>query len=172
MISVVVATLNAERTLGACLGALTRAAIDGLVREVIVADGGSDDHTIEIADDAGADIIRHEGDRGAGLAAACAQAKSPWLLTLPQDGRVLPGWEAVIGRHIEAAPAWAGWFPLRTGGLMDRFQSASDGVALLMPHRLYDAAGGFVAGSAEGRLARRIGKLKRLPAPVLTPLLD
>ena len=45
MISVVIPTLNAEATLAATLAALVPAAVDGLVREVIVVDGGSSDRT-------------------------------------------------------------------------------------------------------------------------------
>lgn len=170
MISVVVSTLNAERTLGACLGGLMRAAVDGLVREVIVADGGSADQTLEVADDAGADILSLSGDDGARLAAGCAVAKSPWLLALRAEGRVLPGWEAIVARHIETAPGQAAWFPLRGRGLFWALKGPADGVALLIPRRLYDRSGGFAAGSAERRLARSLGKLKHLAVPVLPPL--
>ena len=55
MISVVIPALNAERTLPSTLTALVPAAVDGVVREVIVADGGSTDHTRQIADHAGGD---------------------------------------------------------------------------------------------------------------------
>lgn len=45
MISVVIPALNAERHLPAALTALVPAAVNGIVREVIVVDGGSTDHT-------------------------------------------------------------------------------------------------------------------------------
>ncbi|MEZ5917510.1 MAG: glycosyltransferase [Parvularculaceae bacterium] len=49
-ISVVIPTLNAGRGLAEALAALVPAALDGLVREVIVADGGgSTDETLAIA---------------------------------------------------------------------------------------------------------------------------
>ena len=60
MISVVIPTLNAERTLQRALAPLVPAAVEGLVREVVVADGGSTDRTLELADDAGANIVRTE----------------------------------------------------------------------------------------------------------------
>jgi len=41
MISVIVQTLNNAATLPACLGALVPAAVDAIVTEVIVVDGGS-----------------------------------------------------------------------------------------------------------------------------------
>ena len=43
-----------EAHLGRTLAALVPAAVDGIVREVVLADGGSSDKTILIADDAGA----------------------------------------------------------------------------------------------------------------------
>ena len=55
MISVVVPTLNAEAGLAASLTSLVPAAVEGLVREVIVVDGGSTDGT------AAAATIRTEG---------------------------------------------------------------------------------------------------------------
>ena len=41
MISVVIPTLNADARLGECLDALVAPALDGVVKEVIVVDGGS-----------------------------------------------------------------------------------------------------------------------------------
>ena len=43
MISVVIPALNAERCLPRCFDSLIPAAVRGVVREVIVADGGSTD---------------------------------------------------------------------------------------------------------------------------------
>ena len=54
MISVVIPTLNAAKTLPLTLAALAPAAMDGLVRELIIIDGGSSDDTAVIADEAGA----------------------------------------------------------------------------------------------------------------------
>ena len=49
MISVVIPTLNAETGLAPTLAALVPATVQGLVREVIIADGGSRDDTAKIA---------------------------------------------------------------------------------------------------------------------------
>jgi glycosyltransferase involved in cell wall biosynthesis len=171
MICVVLPTLNAERTLAKALGGLTRAAMDGLVREVVVVDGGSNDATVEVADDAGAEILTTAAERGTQLAAGAAAGKSPWIMSLRQDAHLLPGWETVVARHIEAAPGKAAWFTLEAGGLLDAFAAPRDGVALLMPRGLYDKAGGFKAGEAEKALAGRIGRgaLVRVKVPVLDP---
>ena len=56
MLSVVIATENAERVLVPTLAALVPGATAGIVREVIVADAGSSDATTMIADAAGCRI--------------------------------------------------------------------------------------------------------------------
>jgi glycosyltransferase involved in cell wall biosynthesis len=117
MISVVVPTLNAEHSLVACLAPLVPASMAGLVRELIVVDAGSTDATLEIADDAGAHIVRSADGVGAGIAAA----KGPWILALAPGVRLERGWETEVQRHIEGSREAA------------RF-------------RLYRADGGWLAG--------------------------
>ena len=65
MISVVIPTLNAEESLPAVLAALVPATLEGVVREVIVVDGGSRDRTVEFADHAGAELVHAPPVRGA-----------------------------------------------------------------------------------------------------------
>ncbi len=102
MISVIVPTLDAEAGLAATLSALVPAMVDGLVREVVVADGGSRDRTLAIADDAGVAIIKCAAGRGHQLRAGAAKARFPWLLFLHADTVLEPGWEREAGQHIEA----------------------------------------------------------------------
>ncbi len=106
MISVVIATLNDEARLGRALAPLVPAAISGLVREVIVADAGSTDATLEIAEDAGARIV------AGGVEAGRAAAKSDWLLILHPGVQLLPGWEAAAREHVERNPGAAARVPL------------------------------------------------------------
>ena len=94
MISVVIATRNDQRRLGRTLAALVPSAVDGLVRQVIVADLGSTDATPEIADDAGAVVIKGP------LAEACATAKEDWLLILDPGAKLADGWERAAHDHI------------------------------------------------------------------------
>jgi glycosyltransferase involved in cell wall biosynthesis len=136
MISVVLATLNDERTLGETLGALIAAAVDALVREVIVVDAGSADHTLDIADDAGARILKGSGPDG--LKAACAMAKGDWLLILDPKAAPPLGWENAVLDHIREAPDRAAvWGP--KPGLAFWRKPVEQG--RLVSRRVYDEAG-------------------------------
>jgi glycosyltransferase involved in cell wall biosynthesis len=114
MITVIVQTLNNERTLSTCLAALVPAAVDAIVTEVFVVDGGSGDGTLAIAEDAGA-------KRAATLEAAVAAAKADWLLLLPADLRLETGWDAEAVAHLQNNVGRCGrfrsaqWWPLRPG---------------------------------------------------------
>jgi glycosyltransferase involved in cell wall biosynthesis len=87
MLSVVIATQDSERALLPTLAALVPGAVSGVVREVIVADGGSHDGSATIAEGAGCRVLASSGARGARLKAAAAVARAPWLLFL-QPGTV------------------------------------------------------------------------------------
>jgi glycosyltransferase involved in cell wall biosynthesis len=106
MISVVIPTLNDAQRLTATLAALAPAAMDGFVRQVIVADGGSTDGTLEVAEDAGADVA------ATGLAGAITAARQPWLLILAPGSRPQVGWEQAAQVHMRDYPDRAGWFDL------------------------------------------------------------
>src|SRR5262245_19822058 len=101
MISVVIPTLNAETTLAATLTALVPAAVDGLVREVIVVDGGSTDRTEAIVEESGANMLRKSGGRGYQLARGAIEAKQPWLLFLHADTVLEAGWEREASQFME-----------------------------------------------------------------------
>ncbi len=73
--------------------ALVPAAVDGLIREVIVVDGGSSDRTAAIVDQAGAQLVSRSGGRGYQLAAGARRARFPWLLFLHADTALETGWE-------------------------------------------------------------------------------
>src|SRR5438067_4982131 len=69
------------------LTALVSGAAAGVVREVIIADAGSRDATLSIAEEAGCRLVPVTGERGVGLKAGADAARSPWLLFL-QPGTV------------------------------------------------------------------------------------
>lgn len=95
MLSVIIPTLNSARELQVLLPVLVPAAVDGLVREVIAADGGSTDATAEICEDAGVEWV------AGGLDAAARKARGDMLLVLPTTLRLRRGWDDVLRTHLE-----------------------------------------------------------------------
>ena len=103
MISVVIPTLNAERQLPRCFDSLILPAVRGVVREVIVADGGSSDSTVTIADGAGAHIVQAGRCRAAQLGAGADAARSDWILFLHPETALEPGWEVEVESFLHQA---------------------------------------------------------------------
>ncbi len=101
-LSIVMPTLNAGNWLRRSLPPL--AAFEGLeiLRELIVADSGSDDDTLAIADAAGAKIVTAEPGRGMQLATGGAAAQGDWLLFLHADTVLDARWRAAVEAFIEA----------------------------------------------------------------------
>jgi len=177
MISVVIPTLNAERGLPRCFDSLITAAVRGVIREVIVADGGSSDETLAIADAAGAHIITATRDRSAQLIAGAGSARSDWLLFLYPETALEPGWdmevESFMAQAMPERPRAAAFrFALEDfGGEARRAETMANmrswllalpygDQGLLIPRRLYKKLGGYraLAGLEDADLARRIGR--------------
>jgi glycosyltransferase involved in cell wall biosynthesis len=177
MISVVIPTVNAERLLPRCFDSLIAGAVRGVVREVIVADAGSTDRTLQIADAAGAHILHARKGRGHQLAEGAAAAKSDWLLFLHPETALEPGWEVEAESFLDQArmeyPRAAVFrFALEDfGGAARRAEAKANLRAalfalpygdqgLLIPKRLYQQVGGYRAldRMEDADLVRRIGR--------------
>ncbi len=179
MISVIIPALDAERTLSATLTSLVDAAVDGLVREVIVVDGGSSDRTRAIVEQAGADLIASAPGRGRQLAAGAARARFPWLLFLHADTVLEYGWtreasgfmrSADLGECETSAAAFR--FRLDDKGMAPRslealvkarcslFRLPYGDQGLLISRRLYDGVGGYrdLPIMEDVDLVRRLGR--------------
>jgi len=103
MISVLIPTLNAERLLVPTLSALVAGAAEGLLRDVVLVDGGSTDGTEKIADAAGCEFQRGSADEGERLKAAATAVRGGWLLIL-EPGCVLDeGWTREVANFVEGA---------------------------------------------------------------------
>lgn len=160
MITVVIPTHDSVQLIGPCLTSLVTAAVDGLVREVVLADGGSIDGTLEIAEDCGARVVTGGDDVGARLAAACAAPRGDWLLLLDADAILPDGWRAVTEKQINAG--WDKAASLPRPGLPWFRRPFASPQGLLLSVRRYQASGGFRAGDKD--FARLIGAVgaKRL----------
>lgn len=119
-ISVIIPTLNAEGTLPQCLTALIEGLPAGLIREVIISDGGSNDATRKIADATGADVVTGSASRGGQLRRGAEAARGQWLMVLHADTVLDPGWSQVVGGHLDMPDAGPAFFQLsfRATGLM------------------------------------------------------
>lgn len=179
MISVVIPTLDAESGLTGTLAVLVPATVQGIVREVVIADGGSRDATEEIADIAGAEFIRAPKGRGAQLIAGAQAARSDWLLFLHADTVLQAGWEQEASSFMErvdsgkrplAAAAFS--FVLDDFGACPRlvekmvslrcalFRTPFGDQGLLIPRRLYAMLGGYrpLPLMEDVDIARRLGR--------------
>ncbi|MEM9637743.1 MAG: glycosyltransferase, partial [Pseudomonadota bacterium] len=153
-ISVVIPTLNAEAHLGGCLTALMPGLEAGIIRELIVSDGGSEDATVSIAKAWGAEVVTGPPSRGGQLARGCNAAAGTWLLVLHADTQLRDGWVGPAILHLDTRQA--GWFRLAfaQGGLAgrlvagwanlrSRFGLPYGDQGLLLPRALYADAGGY-----------------------------
>jgi len=180
MLSVVIATENAERVLVPTLAALVPGATAGIVREVIVADAGSSDATAMIADAAGCRIDVMVAPLGHRLRQAAAGARAPWLMFL-RPGAV-PDWTWVeeTRRFIEQAEL-RGRTDARAAAFRRTSEADTVGAAimevlgliaatlgaqprpqhgLLIAKTLYERLGGHRGEDAdpEAKLLRRLGR--------------
>lgn len=99
-ISVIIPTLNAAACLPPSLHVLAQGAVEGIIREVIIADGGSEDDTQLIAQSVGAKFCRTQAGRGQQLAAGAEHARSDWLLFLHADTVLGDEWISEVRRFI------------------------------------------------------------------------
>ncbi|SDD12848.1 TIGR04283 family arsenosugar biosynthesis glycosyltransferase [Ruegeria marina] len=180
ILSIVIPTYQAEGTLARVFEALMEGLPSGLVREVIVSDGGSSDRTREIAEAAGAEVILGQPSRGGQLRRGCAAARAEWLLILHADSVPDPGWAEVVMAHTMSSksPAAfrlafrarglaprlvAGWANLRT----QVFHLPYGDQGLLLRKSDYEKSGGY----PDQPLMEDVHLVRALPiAPVLLPL--
>jgi glycosyltransferase involved in cell wall biosynthesis len=157
-VSVVVPTLNEERYLPTLLESLARQTLP--VHEVIVADAGSSDGTVELARVVGARVVRG-GHPGVGRNAGASAATGSHLLFLDADVR-LPesaleeAFSEMERRRLESASCWfvpdsnapslriTHWFSCHYFRLTSKLGwPHSIGAFLLLPRVAHGAVGGF-----------------------------
>ncbi len=184
-LSIIVPTLDAAPALPGLFAALYEGVRAGLVREVIVSDGGSGDASGEIARQAGALWIEGPPGRGRQLARGAAAAGGEWLFFVHADSWPEPGWARVLAGHMQTRPERAACFRLafRARGFGARRTAAwanfrtrafalpygDQGLAL--SRDLYERVGGFaeLALMEDVAMARALGgRITLLPAIIAT----
>ena len=181
-VSIVIPTLQAGESLPACLAALMEGLEAGVIRELVVSDGGSTDATLAIAEEVGARIVTGPASRGGQMRRGAEAAQGAWLMFLHADTVLAPGWSDAVPGHIAAEPGRAGWFHLAfdAPGLAPRivagwanWRARAFGLpfgdqGLLISRELYNAAGGFpdIPLMEDVAFARALGRgrLAALPA--------
>lgn len=173
MLSVVIATLDSERALVRTLAALVPGAMAGLVREVIIADGGSHDETASVAEIAGCNLMLGEPLLARRLNAAVAATRAPWLLFLQPGTVPEPAWVGESAHFTDHPPnaEYAAVFrpfpgpqpPLKAA--LSLFKAAFGArprpeQGLLIGRQFYDALGGHAEAPAhpQAELLHRIGR--------------
>jgi rSAM/selenodomain-associated transferase 2 len=183
-ISVIIPTLNSASGLVAMVGTLFEGLEAGLIRELIISDGGSSDATLELAEDLGAETTSGAAGRGGQMKRGADLAQGAWLLFLHSDTWLDEGWSAAVIAHLgrpekaacfrlrfraKGRPARivAGWANLRTRV----FGLPYGDQGLLISRALYDQIGGFqdIALMEDVAISRALkGRITMLDGVALT----
>ncbi len=154
-ISIIIPTLNAQQGLMASLPALMEGLPKGMIREVIISDGGSDDATQRLAEQSGAVFISGPASRGGQLRRGAEIAKGDWLMFVHADTVLSPGWSGIVETHLPLMQPAYGKLRFAGGGLPARLvagwanlRSLVFGLpygdqSLLLPKSLYQQVGGY-----------------------------
>lgn len=184
-LGIVIPTLDEEETLPLLLADLNALQ---LPLEIIVADGGSEDRTLDIAQNRGAKTVRTEPGRGRQMNAGARALEAPWVLFLHADSRLPPETREALCRWLDTPPPCeAAHFAFRLDqegfwwGLIERGQRVRERLTgltygdqgLLLSRSLYEELDGIpetplMEDVEIVRRLRRNGGLDRIDAPVIT----
>lgn len=102
-LTILIPCLNSEKRISPTLRCLVEPMVSGLIKQVLFADGGSDDATQMIAEDVGADFIRTPKGRGVQFKVGVIYARAEWLLFIHDDSLLDDGWADEVGAFINDA---------------------------------------------------------------------
>ncbi len=188
MLSIVIPTLNAAKSLPITISALESGRDSGLVGEILISDGGSQDDTANLARGMNIDVVIGPPGRGGQLQRGALEAKGEWFLFLHSDTILEAEWLFAVeefitqqsngkraaafrfalddehpkARRLENAVAWR----------CARFGLPYGDQGLLLSRRFYGQVGGYrdLPLMEDVDLVRRIGRsrLHMLPAAART----
>lgn len=107
-IAVIIPVLNEEQALPACLNSL-----DPKTSEIIVVDGGSTDHSREIAQASGAKVISTKSSRAVQMNSGASATTASILLFLHADTTLPKHYGKIVQRELNKPHVVAGAFKLR-----------------------------------------------------------
>jgi hypothetical protein len=176
MLSVIIPTHNSEQALVPTLAALVSGATAGLISEVLVADGGSQDDCAVVADIAGCEFLALEEPLGRRLKAAAAKARAPWLMFMRPGTVLYAPWTDDVTRFVaQRAPRNKAAVFRRGAGPQTALREALSFLiaglgrarpeqGLIIAKPLYGQLGGHSESAAnpEAEFIRRIGRRRIL----------
>lgn len=183
MLSVIIPTLDAEATLPRTLDAVLDEDCP-LDLELVVADGGSADGTVALAEARGCRVVDAPAGRGRQLAAGAEAARGTWLLFVHADTALERGWSRTVAEFADDTGTVnrAGYFRYalddpspsarrieRLVGWRCRWLGLPYGdQGLLISRAFHDALGGFapLPLMEDVEIVRRIGRRRLVPLPV------
>ncbi len=157
-ISVIIPTLDVTPKLRDTMLSLMEGLDAGLVRELILSDGGSTDGVETMADFVGAELLIGAPGRGGQLKRGAEVAEGDWLMFLHADTWLPEGWAEIVVQHLAKSYDKAlvfslsfreakGLGPRVTAGWANRrtawFDLPYGDQVLLISRELYDEIGGF-----------------------------
>lgn len=182
-ISIIIPTLNEAENIKAAL-ASTQASTSV---EVIVADGGSKDETVNIAKSLGIKVILPTAGRAKQMNAGALAASGDILLFLHADTRLPPEFDCMVRTALAQPGIVAGAFALRIDAELANLRVVEWGVnvrsrflqmpygdqAIFLTKEIFNYIGGFpelpiMEDFELMRRLRRMGKITLIPVPVVT----
>ena len=154
-VSIIIPTLNAEADLPATLASLMEGLQAGVIRDVVVSDGGSCDQTVSMAEAAGAHVVTGVPGRGGQLRRGVAASTGAWRLVVHADTQLDAGWSNIVQEAMSKQLAGYGRLRFRAKGfapaavaIWANVRSRIFGLpygdqGLLIPRALYDNVGGY-----------------------------
>ncbi len=182
-ISIIIPTLDAADGLAETIPSLIEGLEAGLVRELILSDGGSSDATRAVADAAGAVwLSTPSSSRAARLRLGAEAARGDWLLFLKAGTALSKGWNQDFRSALGAPGAYhfdlrfhgRGVLPCVAAGLANlraRLRLPHGEHGLLIDRATYESVGGYpdLPLMEDVAIARALGsRLCRLPVDAET----